>query len=449
MIVMVLFKTLQVILALSILILIHEFGHFFFARVNGIRVDKFFLFFDLGGVKLFSTRQKWFLKLFPAAKDWETEFGIGWFPLGGYCKISGMVDESMDLEQLKQDPKPWEFRTHPSWQRLLVMVGGVLNNFIFAIMCYIAIVCIWGETYLKNEGSAIYASELAQEMGFRTGDRILSLDDYVPEDFSMLQADLARRNVQNAKVLRDGDTLDIYIDHSYMGKILNSPLMFDVALPFVVDSVMAEGPNGASGLARGDRIIAFDSLSCEYRQDAYRILSESRGKTLDAKVLRGSDTLSVPVRIDSSGKMGIYLPQPDNICHKEYSLLAAIPAGIRLTGENISGYLKDLRLVFQPSSGAYKSVGSFISIGQVFPSHWNWYSFINILALLSIMLGVMNLIPIPGLDGGHIVFTLYEMITGRKPSEKFLAGAQIMGFILLMALMILAFGNDISRLIHG
>lgn len=445
---MVLFKTLQVVLALSILVLVHEAGHYFWARVNGIRVDKFFLFFDLGGVKLFSTRAKWFVKLFPAAARWETEYGIGWFPLGGYCKIAGMVDESMDLEQLKQAPKPWEFRTHPSWQRLLVMAGGVVNNFVFAIICFIAIAGIWGETYLRNEGSAIYASELAEEMGFRTGDRILAFDDYKPEDFGMLQADLARRNVRNATILRDGDTLKLYIDHAYLSRVLNSPAMFDIAVPFVVDSLIAGGANAKCGLVRGDRVIAFDGMPSRYRQDAFRILSESKGKSLEASVVRGLDTLSVPLQVDSLGHLGVLLAPLDNICHRKYNLLTAIPAGLRLTGSSISSYIQDLGLVFRPSTGAYKSLGSFISIGQIFPSAWNWHSFLYILAMLSIMLAVMNLIPIPGLDGGHIVFTLYEMITGRKPSDRFLAAAQILGFVLLIGLMLLAFGNDIGRLIR-
>lgn len=445
---MVLFKTLQVVLALSILILVHEFGHYFWARVNGIRVDKFFLFFDLGGIKLFSTKSKWFLKLFPAAEKWHTEYGIGWFPLGGYCKIAGMVDESMDLDQLAEEPKKWEFRAHPSWQRLLVMAGGVLNNFILAILCYIVIAGMWGETYLRNEGSSIYASKLAEEMGFRTGDQILAFDDYVPEDFYMLQADLVRSEAQYAKILRGTDTIDLYIDRSKIAQVLNAPLMFDVALPFVVDSVMQGSINYDSGLKTGDHIIAFDGQKCPYRQDAFSILAASRGKALNASVVRGSDTLSIPVKVDSSGRMGVFLTPLDNICHKKYGFGKAIAAGLRLTKENTSGYLKDLKLVAQPSSGAYRSVGSFISIGQIFPSVWDWHRFLNILALLSIMLGVMNLLPIPALDGGHIVFTLYEMITRRKPSDKFLAITQVIGLVLIFALMILAFGNDIAKLIN-
>ena len=443
----VLIKTLQVILALSLLIVLHELGHFTFAKIFGIKVDKFFLFFDIGGVKLFSTRAKWFVRLFPAAKDWETEYGIGWLPLGGYCKIAGMIDESMDIEQMKQDPQPWEFRSKPAWQRLLVMLGGVLNNFIFAILCYIAIMGIWGDAYVSNQGSRIYVNELAYELGFRNGDQILSFDDYVPENFGMLQADLARRNVRSAKVLRDGDTLDIYIDHALIGDVLNSPLMFDLAVPFVIDRVMEGNPN-ADTLRHGDRLLSLNGQEVTYRQDAFPILAQAKGSTMEATLLRGADTLSVPIQVDTAGMMGVYLTGLPNIQRREYSLLEAIPAGLKLTGETVGGYLRDLRLLAKPSTGAYKSVGSFIAIGQVFPEKWDWYQFMNILALLSIMLGVMNLLPIPGLDGGHVLFTLYEIITGRKPSDKFLMVAQVIGMMLLLMLMFLAFGNDIGRIIH-
>ena len=209
-----LIKALQVIIALSVLILIHELGHFTFAKLFGIRVDKFYLFFDAWGVKLFSTRSAWFIKIFPKAASWETEYGIGWLPLGGYCKIAGMVDESMDTEYLKSEPQPWEFRTKPAWQRLLVMAGGVLFNFILAIAVYAGILAKWGENYISNEGNAIYVNELAHDMGFRSGDQILMFDNFVPENFGMLQADLARQSVKKATVLRDGDTLNIYIDQS-------------------------------------------------------------------------------------------------------------------------------------------------------------------------------------------------------------------------------------------
>lgn len=226
----VLMKILQVILALSILIVIHEFGHFTFAKLFGIRVDKFFLFFDAGGTKLFSTKGKWFTRIFPKAKDWETEYGIGWLPLGGYCKICGMIDESMDLESIKKDPQPWEFRTKKAWQRLLVMGGGVLYNFIFAIIAYIGIMAIWGSAYISNEGSQIYTNELGVELGFRNGDHIIRMDEYVPENFGMLQADLARRNVSKVTVLRDNDTVDLYIDRSKIGAVLNTPGVFDLAV---------------------------------------------------------------------------------------------------------------------------------------------------------------------------------------------------------------------------
>ena len=443
----VLMKVLQVILALSILIVIHEFGHFSFAKMFGIRVEKFYLFFDIGGSKLFSTKGGWFTRLFPKARDWETEYGIGWLPLGGYCKISGMIDESMDTEAMKKDPQPWEFRTKPAWQRLLVMVAGVLYNFIFAILCYIAIMAIWGSSYVRNEGSQIYTNELGVEMGFRNGDRILRMDDYVPEDFGMLQADLVRRNVNKVVVLRDADTVDIYIDHSMIGELLNTPGLFDLAVPFVIDSVMSASPNVEAGLEKGDRIIALDSVSTPFIQDMKAYLAGIPGAEVTASVLRGTDTLAIPVLVDSLGRIGVYTQIPAYTT-KTYSVLEAIPAGFKLTFDTIGGYLRDLKLLATPKTEAYKSVGSFIAIGQVFPSTWDWFRFVHILALLSIMLGVMNLLPIPALDGGHIVFCLYEMITGRKPSDKFLEVAQVIGMIILMLLMVLAFGNDIRRLFH-
>lgn len=430
----ILIKALQVILALSVLIIIHEFGHFLWARLFGIRVEKFYLFFDVGGRAI--ARWKW----------GDTEFGIGWLPFGGYCKISGMIDESLDTEQLKSEPKKWEFRTKPAWQRLLVMAGGVVNNFIFAVLMYIAIMAIWGQAYIENKDNSIYVNDLAYEMGFRNGDRILSFDDYVPENFGMLQADLARRDVHKATVLRGADTLDIYIDQAMIEQVLNSPLMFDLAVPFVIDSVASGGPNENVGLRHGDRIIAFNGQGVEFVQDSRPLLAELRNQDVTASVVRGGDTLSVPVKVDTAGRIGVYMQTP-GVKVERYDILSAVPAGLRYTGETISGYLRDLKLLAQPSTGAYKSVGSFIAIGQVFPATWDWYSFLNVLALLSIMLGVINLVPIPGLDGGHILFTLYEMVSGRKPGERFLLAAQMLGMLLIIGLMVLAIGNDIARII--
>ena len=441
----VLIKTLQVILALSVLILVHEFGHFFFAKLFGIRVDKFYLFFDAGEIKLFSTKSRWFQKLVPGAEKWETEYGIGWLPLGGYCKIAGMIDESFDTEQIKSEPQPWEFRSKPAWQRLLVMAGGVMMNFILAICIYIGMLAGWGEAYISNEDSRIYVNELAYEMGFRNGDHILSYDDYRPENFSMLQADLVRNNVSKATVVRKVDTVDLYIDQNRIKDVLQTPGMFDLALPFVIGSIPEESVNYGSDLKAGDRVIRIGEKNVEFIQDSRPVLTDLAGQVSEISVVRDNDTIDIAVQVDTAGRIGVILQQPD-VRTKDYNLISAIPAGIRKTFSTIGGYLQDLKLVLTPSTEAYKSVGSFIAIGQIFPSAWNWFSFLNILAMLSVMLGVMNLIPIPALDGGHIAFTLYEIITRRKPSDRFLTVMQVIGMILIFALMILSFGNDIVRL---
>lgn len=430
----VLIKILQVILALSVLVFVHELGHFTFARIFGIKVEKFYLFFDIGGKALFKF------------KKGDTEYGIGWLPLGGYCKIAGMIDESMDLESMKRAPQAWEFRTHPAWQRLLVMAGGVLYNFIFAIIAYISILAIWGSVYVSNEENQIYVNELAYEMGFRNGDRILAFDDYHPQDFSMLQADLARRNVHYATVLRASDTLRLYIDQAMISEVLNTPGMFDLALPFVVDSLVAGSPNLASGVMRGDRIIAVEGTPVQFIQDARPLLAQHAGGTAKVDVMRDCTVISgISVQVDSLGHIGLLLAFP-GVHTRHYNFFSAIPDGTKLAFSTVAGYLRDLNLIFKPSTGAYKSVGSFVALGQAFPAAWDWYRFVSLLALISIMLGVMNLLPIPGLDGGHILFLLYEILTRRKPGEKFLVGAQILGMFLLLLLMAFACGNDIGRL---
>jgi len=245
--------------------------------------------------------------------------------------------------------------------------------------------------------------------------------------------------------LRDGDTLDIYLDHNRIGDVLSNPGMFDLAIPFTVKEIAEGSANAGAGLTAGDRIIGIDSTGICFVQDAWPVLAEHAGKRIPVVVLRGADTLALDLQVDTTGKLGIFLEQPE-VNRKEYSFISAIPAGFRKTFSTIGGYLKDLKLVVNPSTEAYKSVGSFIAIGQIFPSTWDWHSFLSILALLSVMLGVMNLIPIPALDGGHILFTIYEMITGRKPSDKFLYVTQLIGMVLLLGLMFLAFGNDIARL---
>ncbi|MCR5407600.1 MAG: RIP metalloprotease RseP [Bacteroidales bacterium] len=426
----VLFKALQVILALSLLIIIHEAGHFFWARIFGIKVEKFFLFFDVGGVKLFSF------------KKGDTEYGIGWLPLGGYCKIAGMIDESMDKDFLSHDPQPWEFRSKAAWKRLLVMNGGVLNNFILAILVFSLILGIWGKDFIPSD-RPVYASELAQEMGFRTGDRILGFDGHPSRDFFSLQADLARRQTRKATVLRGTDTLDIYIDQGMIGRVLKDAGMFGLAVPFVVDTTMAESPNAF--LRKGDRVVMADGLETPYLQDVQKVLRAHPGESVPVTVLRGSDSVSCALQVDSLGMVGVYLAGIDYE-HRTYKGLACIPAGAAMAWENVTGYLKDLRLVATPSTGAYKSVGSFIAIGQIFPSVWDWNQFLVILAMLSIMLAVLNLLPIPGLDGGHMVFCLFEILTGRKPSDKFMIVMQTIGMVLLLGLMLLAFGNDFARL---
>ncbi|MBQ9184990.1 MAG: RIP metalloprotease RseP [Bacteroidales bacterium] len=440
-------KVVQLILALSVLILIHEAGHFTFAKLFKIRVDKFFLFFDLGGKALLSTKHGWFSRLFPGLKSRETEYGIGWLPLGGYCKIAGMIDESMDREAMKQTPKPWEFRTKKAWQRLLVMAGGVLYNFIFAILLYIASLQIWGTRYINNSETRIYASELAQEMGFRTGDRILKLDEFEPTDFTSLQADIARRNAHIATVERDGDTVQVYIDHSYLPQIISTPGMFDLAVPYVVDTIPPVSLNYRNGYQKGDRIIGIDSVRIDYLQDFRAFFADKPNASMTALVVRGADTLSLPMLTDSTGKAMIYAPIP-GYNKKTYAFFESIPAGLELTVSTVGNYLRDLKMVFSPSTGAYKSVGSFITIADAMPESWNWELFVRLLGLLSIMLGVMNLLPIPALDGGHIVFVIYEMITGRKPSDKFMEVAQMIGMVLILALMLFACGNDIGRLIR-
>ena len=457
----VLLKIIQVILALSLLVLFHEFGHYSFSKLFKTRVEKFYLFFNprISLVKFKRFDGKWHCKFFSPNEDptWDahpenTEYGIGWLPFGGYCKIAGMIDESMDTEAMKLPPQPYEFRTKKAWQRFFIMFGGVLFNFILAIVLYAAIFRAWGEQYLRNEDAVygIAVNDLSYEIGFRDGDRILAFDGTPVDDFASLQADLVRSQAHEATVLRGEDTVTVAIDPTYIPAMLNTPGMFDLAFPFVVKEVSPDSPNVNSGLQAGDEMAAIDGNEMFIVQQVRRELGRHRGEEVEATLRRDGSLVQIPVKVDTAGMIGVALETDVNrwfhVTSHEYSMLSAIPAGAKKTFSTIKGYIQELGLIFSPKTKAYKSVGSFIAIGRIFPDTWDWYRFWSLCALLSIMLGVMNLLPIPALDGGHILFLIFEMITGRKPSDKFMEGAQWVGMILLMMLMILAFGNDIRSL---
>ncbi len=435
----VLIQILQFLLSLSILVLLHEFGHFAFARIFKTRVEKFYIFFN-----------PWF-SLFKR-KIGETEYGIGWLPLGGYVKISGMIDESMDREQMKQPPQPWEFRSKPAWQRLLIMTGGVIVNFLLGLFIYASVLYVWGEQYLptRNVRYGIMCDSLALSMGLKNGDKIVSLDHHEVERFNMVMHDLIVNKTQSIQVERDGKIVDVPVPEEIIGPLLKSTGFITTRIPFIVDDFTRESNAPAAGIKKEDQIIGINEKDIKFFDEFKDELSKYKNNTVQVKVLRGNEKLSFPVRVNEMGLVGIY-PAGDlsrffELEKIQYSFFSAIPAGIEKGYSTMVSYLKQLKLLFRPKVKAYESLGGFIKIGSFFPEVWDWQSFWNLTAHLSIILAIMNILPIPALDGGHVLFLLYEIVTGRKPGDKFLEYAQIAGMIFLLALLLYANGNDVVQL---
>jgi len=437
---MILIKATQFVLSLSLLVIIHEFGHFIFAKLFKCRIEKFYLFFD-----------PWF-SLFKVKKG-ETEYGIGWLPLGGYVKIAGMIDESMDKEQLKLPPQPWEFRSKPSWQRLIIMVGGVLFNVILALAIYSSVLFVWGEQYLptKNVKYGIVVSETGKEMGLRNGDKIVGIDGKEVEDFYKIVPSILLDGVKTIQVERDSQKENIPVNKEVIPKLLKDRYVIDARIPYsgVVRGFAKESPAHDAGMEIGDKILDLNGHTFQFNDQFSDSLKASTGKEVKLNILRKGQNIQLPVKLDKSGKLGIAWNIDKNIFQFKtvnYSLIESIPAGFSKGYRAIGDYLKQFKLLFAPETKAYESLGGFIAIGNIFPGIWDWQSFWNLTAFLSIILAVMNILPIPALDGGHVLFLLYEIVTRRKPSEKFLEYAQITGMIILFALLIYANGNDIIKL---
>ena len=444
----ILIKASQFILSLSLLIVLHELGHFIPAKLFKTRVEKFYLFFDYK----FSIFKK---------KIGETVYGIGWIPLGGYVKISGMIDESMDTEQLQEEPKPWEFRSKPAWQRLIIMLGGVFVNFILGIFIYIMLMYSYGEKYLPNENvtDGVWVQDsLAVSLGLQNGDKILRVDGEEIKKFSDITIEFI--NGSSYTIERNGLAIEKELPIDFIDKLIsrgkNAGMIVRPRSPFMFAEFQENSPNANSELLDKDIVIAINDQPLKYQDEVQDILQQNKGEEISITVKRGSENKTFNVAVSNKGTLGVIIYPLGfsdleklgyyNLADINYSLAAAIPAGINKSYETLSNYVKQLKKIFNPSTGAYKGLGGFISIGSIFPSTWSAESFWNITAFLSIMLGFMNLLPIPALDGGHVVFTLWEMITGKKPSDKFLEYAQVTGFILLIALLLFANGNDIFRL---
>jgi regulator of sigma E protease len=438
----VLIKIIQLLLALSILVIVHEFGHFILARIFKTRVEKFYLFFD------------WPFAIFKH-KWGETEYGVGMIPLGGYVKISGMIDESLDREQMKKPPQPYEFRSKKAWQRLLIMLGGVFFNFIFALIIYVGVLSVWGETYLPagNVKYGILTDSTGYAMGLRNGDKIISVDGAPVDNFYAIIPDILLNERKVITVDRGGEIVNVPVEREFIPLLLKNPDVIDARIPFgpfVISGLSDDSPAKNAGLSVGDEIVALDSIPFNWYDEFQGYLASHKGREMTVTVKRDSKLIDFPVKTTEAGILGV-IREVGNILElntKHYSFFQAIPAGILKGWKTTGDYLKQFKLIFSKDTKAYESLGGFIAIGNIFPGRWNWQSFWNMTAFLSLILAVMNILPIPALDGGHVMFLVFEVVTGRKPSDKFMEYAQVAGMIILLAILIFANGNDILKLIR-
>ncbi|WP_127136244.1 RIP metalloprotease RseP [Flagellimonas oceanensis] len=439
-------KTIQFFLSLSLLIVLHELGHFIPAKLFKTRVEKFYLFFDVK----FSLFKK---------KIGETVYGIGWLPLGGYVKISGMIDESMDKEQMQQEPKPWEFRSKPAWQRLIIMLGGVTVNFILAVVIFIGLVFTYGEEYIANDSlkDGIWVTEksLGDELGVQTGDKILSVDGNKIEALQQVLPEMIYG--EKYTIERDGQVIEKTIPVDFIETLSEDrekARFISYRYPFVINDVPKNSPNADSGLQKGDAVVEMAGTPVEYKDQVIPVLEANKGKEVSIKVMRNGSPLDLTVSISDKATLGVVLGMsPEEykeagyleIKTLKYSFLESIPAGWNKGVKVLTDYIRGMKKIFNPDTGAYKEVGGFAAIGGMFPDTWNWPAFWQTTAFISIILAFMNILPIPALDGGHVMFLLYEMVTGRKPSDKFLEYAQMIGFFILIALLLFANGNDLYK----
>ena len=431
----ILIRALQLILSLSILVIVHEFGHFIFSKLFKVRVEKFYLFFN-----------PWFTLFKYKPKNSDTEYGIGWLPLGGYVKISGMIDESMDKEQMAQPPQPWEFRTKPAWQRLLIMVGGVLMNFILAFFIYAMMLFAYGEEYipLHNVKMGLSYNEITQKAGLQNGDIPLTADGVAIETLDT-DALYAMLDAKQLTVLRNGETVTINLPADFDKVIFDKTPNFTMRYPFVVGEV-TKGPARDAGIEKGDSIVGINGNTHMAFTEISAALTENKEKQISMHIFRNNQPMEIVITPNENGKIGVGVKSPYKIYETvktKYGFFASFPAGIKLGITTIKNYLGQFKYIFT-KEGA-QSLGGFGTIASIFPEKWDWVAFWSMTAFLSIILGVMNLLPIPALDGGHVMFLLYEVVSGRKPNEKFMEYAQVAGMIFLLALLLYANGNDIFR----
>ena len=441
-----LIKAAQLIMSLSILVILHELGHFIPAKLFKTRVEKFYLFFD-----------PWFSLV--KKKIGDTEYGIGWLPLGGYVKISGMIDESMDKEQMQKPPESWEFRAKPTWQRLIIMLGGVTVNLLLGIFIYAMVLFAYGSKYLPNENvtDGIWCvSPLAKDLGFETGDKIIAVDDNKPIVFSSVFESLLY--AKTVTIVRNGITKQLVLPTDFIAQLLESEvrILFAPRIPTIISGFTANSNAKNAGFEKKDRIVSVNGVQTKYFDEFKNELQQNKGKNISVGVNRFGEEILLSVDVNDEGMIG-FMPSNLSLTQLEdlgiyslnstsYSFLEALPAGYHLAIRKLGSYINQFKLILSPSTGAYKGLGGFGTIGSLFPGKWHWQSFWEMTAFLSLMLAFMNILPIPALDGGHVMFLLYEMLVGKPAPEKVMEYAQVVGMLFLLSLLVYANGNDLLKL---